>query len=43
MAFGDNGPRKKTGFQKLTIVVVFLMVIITVAGLLVSALGSLVW
>lgn len=43
LAFGDNGPRKKTAFQKLTILIVVLMLFITVAGILVSALGSLGW
>ncbi|WP_330950010.1 DUF4044 domain-containing protein, partial [Streptococcus anginosus] len=30
MAFGDNGQRKKTGFEKLTLFVVILMVLVTV-------------
>lgn len=41
MAFGDNGPRKKTLFEKLTLVVVLLMVIITLGGLVLSALSAL--
>ncbi|MET3634423.1 DUF4044 domain-containing protein [Streptococcus porcorum] len=41
MAFGDNGPRKKTAFEKLTLVVVVLMVIITVGGLVLGALSAL--
>ncbi|MCI5871298.1 MULTISPECIES: DUF4044 domain-containing protein [unclassified Streptococcus] len=40
MAFGDNGPRKKTAFEKLTLVVVVLMVIITVGGLVLGALSA---
>ena len=41
MAFGDNGSRKKTAFEKLTLVVVVLMVIITVGGLVLGALSAL--
>lgn len=41
MAFGDNGPRKKTAFERLTQVVVLLMVVITVAALVMAALAAL--
>ncbi|MEX2785457.1 DUF4044 domain-containing protein [Streptococcus sp. H49] len=41
MAFGDNGPRKKTTFEKLTLFVVILMVLVTVGGILISALSVL--
>ena len=42
MAFGENGPRKKTGFEKLTLVVVILMVLVTVGGLIATAIGSII-
>ncbi|CAM3323282.1 DUF4044 domain-containing protein [Streptococcus dysgalactiae subsp. equisimilis] len=41
MAFGENGPRKKTTFEKVTMFVVILMVLVTVGGLIVSALSVL--
>lgn len=41
LAFGDNGPRKKSLFEKLTMVVVVLMIIITVGALVVGALSAL--
>lgn len=41
MAFGENGSRKKTAFEKLTLVVVILMVLVTVGGLIATAVGSL--
>lgn len=41
LAFGENGPRKKTGFEKLTLIVVILMVLVTVGGLVMSALSSI--
>ncbi|HEP5566523.1 TPA: DUF4044 domain-containing protein [Streptococcus pyogenes] len=41
MAFGENGPRKKTIFEKVTMVVVILMVLVTVGGLIASALSVL--
>ncbi|NMX24791.1 DUF4044 domain-containing protein [Streptococcus sanguinis] len=34
MAFGDNGQRKKTGFEKLTMLVVIIMLIVTVGAIL---------
>ena len=41
MAYGDQGPRKKTFFEHLTIIVVVIMVIITVGGILLSAYTAL--
>ncbi|MBJ8325346.1 DUF4044 domain-containing protein [Streptococcus pacificus] len=41
MAFGENGPRKKTLFEKVTIVVVLLMAFITVGSILLSALSAI--
>ena len=37
MAFGDNGQRKKTGFEKLTMLVVLIMLLVTVGGIVMSA------
>ncbi len=39
MAFGENGPRKKTGFEKLTMFVVVLMVLVTIGGLIMGAVS----
>lgn len=41
MAFGDKGPRKKTWFERLTLLVVILMVIITIGGIVLSAYSAL--
>ncbi|VHL91034.1 membrane protein [Streptococcus pyogenes] len=41
MAFGENGLRKKTTFEKVTMFVVILMVLVTVGGLIASALSVL--
>ncbi|HGN4659549.1 TPA: DUF4044 domain-containing protein [Streptococcus pyogenes] len=41
MAFEENGPRKKTTFEKVTMFVVILMVLVTVGGLIASALSVL--
>ncbi|EPW81976.1 TPA: DUF4044 domain-containing protein [Streptococcus agalactiae] len=41
MAFGDNGQRKKTGFEKLTLFVVILMVLVTVGGLVFAAISAI--
>lgn len=41
MAFGENGPRKKTLFEKLTMVVVILMLFVTVGGIVAAAIGSI--
>ena len=42
MAFGDNGQRKKTGFEKLTLIVVIIMVLVTVGALVLSALSAVI-
>lgn len=41
MAFGDNGRRKKTGFEKLTMIVVIIMLIVTVGAIFASALSAI--
>ena len=41
MAFGDNGQRKKTGFEKLSLFVVILMVLVTVGGLVFGAISAI--
>ncbi|MFR9120292.1 MAG: DUF4044 domain-containing protein [Streptococcus parasanguinis] len=41
MAFGDNGKRKKTFFEKLTMLVIVIMLIATVGATLAAALGAL--
>ena len=40
MAFGDNGKRKKTLFEKVTLVVVLIMLFVTLAGIFAPALGA---
>jgi len=40
MAFGDNGKRKKTLFEKVTLVVVLIMLFVTLAGIFATALGA---
>ncbi|MCO4483748.1 hypothetical protein Si130_00386 [Streptococcus infantarius subsp. infantarius] len=42
MAFGENRPHKKTAFEKMTLVVVILMVLVTVGGLIATAIGSII-
>ena len=42
MAFGDEGKRKKTGFEKLTLIVVIIMVLVTVGALVLSALSAVI-
>ncbi|WP_168750255.1 DUF4044 domain-containing protein [Streptococcus mutans] len=42
MVFGDNGPRKKTPFEKLTLIVVIIMVLVTVGALVLSALSAVI-
>ena len=39
MAFGDNGKRKKTMFEKLTIFVVLIILFVTLVGILPTAMG----
>ena len=41
MAFGDNGKRKKTFFEKLTMLVIVIMLIVTVGVIFAAALGAL--
>ncbi|MBF7095126.1 DUF4044 domain-containing protein [Streptococcus sp. HF-1907] len=41
MAFGDNGQRKKTTFEKITLLVVLIMVVITVGSLIMSAVSAI--
>ncbi|EGD30386.1 DUF4044 domain-containing protein [Streptococcus sanguinis] len=41
MAFGDNGQRKKTGFEKLTMLVVIIMLIVTVGAIFATALSAI--
>ena len=40
MAFGDNGKRKKTLFEKVTLVIVLIMLCVTLAGIFATALGA---
>ncbi|MDU3326855.1 MAG: DUF4044 domain-containing protein [Streptococcus sp.] len=40
MAFGDNGKRKKTLFEKVTLVVVLIMLFVTLAGIFATELGA---
>ena len=39
MAFGDNGQRKKTGFEKLTMLVVVIMLLVTIGAMFEQAIG----
>lgn len=41
MAFGDEGKRKKTGFEKLTMVVVVIMIVVTVGAIIASAVSAI--
>ena len=41
MAFGDNGQRKKTFFEKLTLFIVMIMLFVTLAGIFATAIGVL--
>jgi len=41
VAFGDNGQRKKTGFEKLTMLVVIIMLIVTVGAIFATALSAI--
>ena len=40
MAFGDNGQRKKSFFERLTIVVVLIMLLVTVGALIFQAVAA---
>jgi len=39
MAFGDNGKRKKTFFEKLTMIVVLIMLLVPIHGIFATAIG----
>ena len=41
MSFGDEGKRKKTGFEKLTMVVVVIMIVVTVGAIIASAVSAI--
>ena len=41
VAFGDNGKRKKTFFEKLTMLVIVIMLIVTVGAIFAAAFGAL--
>ena len=41
MAFGDEGKRKKTVFEKLTMVVVVIMIVVTVGAIIASAVSAI--
>ena len=41
MAFGDNGQRKKTGFEKLTMVIIVIMLLVTVGAIFATAISAL--
>ena len=41
VAFGDNGQRKKTGFERLTLLVVLIMLLVTVGAIVLGSLSAL--
>ena len=41
MAFGDNGKRKKTVFEKLTLLIVLIMLVASLLGIFATAIGAL--
>ena len=41
MAFGDNGNRKKTLFEKLTLIIVIIMLLASILGIFATAIGAL--
>ena len=41
MAFGDNGNRKKTLFEKLTLIIVVIMLLASLLGIFATAIGAL--
>ena len=41
MAFGDNGHRKKSFFEKLTLFIVMIMLFVTLAGIFFIVFGVL--
>ncbi|MBF0699053.1 MULTISPECIES: DUF4044 domain-containing protein [Streptococcus] len=42
MAFGDTGKRKKSPFEKLTMLVVIIMVLVTVGAIFMTAISALI-
>lgn len=42
MAFGDNGRQKKTPFEKLTLLVVIVMLVVTIGAIFLTAIGALI-
>ena len=41
MVFGDNGKRKKTMFEKLTLLIVLIMLVASILGIFATAIGAL--
>ena len=41
MAFGDNGKRKKTMFEKLTLLIVLIMLVASILGIFATEIGAL--
>ena len=41
MAVGDNGKRKKTMFEKLTLLIVLIMLVASILGIFATAIGAL--
>ena len=41
MACGDNGKRKKTMFEKLTLLIVLIMLVASILGIFATAIGAL--
>ena len=41
MAFGDNGNRKKTFFEKLTLIIVVIMLLASILSIFATAIGAL--
>ena len=41
MAFGDNGKLKKTMFEKLTLFIVIIMLVVSILGIFATAIGAL--
>ena len=40
MAFGDNGPRKKSFFERLTVLVVLIMLLVKVGALILKEVAD---
>ena len=41
MAFGDNGNRKKSMFEKITLIIVVIMLLASILGIFATAIGAL--